>query len=148
MFKDFLSKLAAPAATLDAGDARLALAALLVRVARSDADYSTEESAQITQILAERYDLDNTAATALRAEAEGLEAEAPDTVRFTRQIKDAVAYGDRLSVIEAMWAVALADGSRDTEENALLRLVAGLLGVEDIDSNMARQRIMKRLGLT
>ena len=70
-----------------------------------------------------------------------MEAEAPDTVRFTRAIKDAVPYEDRESVIEALWAVVLADGIRDHEEDAQLRLVANLLGVNDRDSNIARQRV-------
>ena len=44
-------------------------------------------------------------------------------------------------MIEALWSVVLADGRRAKEEDALLRLVAGLLGVEDRDSNMARKRV-------
>ncbi len=122
-------------------DARLALAALLVRVARSDDDYAQAEIDMIDRVMTRRYGLTPFEASALRAEAEALEAEAPDTVRFTRAIKDGVAYEDRLGVIEALWSVVLADGQRDHEENALLRLVADLLGVNDRDSNMARQRI-------
>ena len=73
-----------------------------------------------------------------------LEAEAPDTVRFTRAIKDAVPYEDRMGVIEALWDVVLADGARDDEEDAMLRLIAPLLGVNDRDSNLARQRVEAR----
>ena len=50
-------------------------------------------------------------------------------------------YDDRLGVIEALWQVVLADGTRAYEEDALLRLVANLLGVTDTDSAMARQRV-------
>jgi uncharacterized tellurite resistance protein B-like protein len=46
----------------------------------------------------------------LRAEAEALEAEAPDTVRFTRALKEAVALEDRADLMVALWSVALADG--------------------------------------
>ena len=42
-----------------------------------------------------------------------LESEAPDTVRFTEAIKNAVPYEDRTSVVEAAWQVVLADGVRD-----------------------------------
>jgi uncharacterized tellurite resistance protein B-like protein len=142
MFSDLLRRLTAPDPTpLTHGDARLALAALLVRLARSDGDYAAIEKLQIDRALAHRYGLSDTAATALRAEAETLEAEAPDTVRFTRAIKDCVPYDDRVHVIEAMWFIALADGSRDHAENALLRMVAPMLGVNDRDSNLARQRV-------
>ncbi|KIN71706.1 tellurite resistance TerB family protein [Sulfitobacter guttiformis] len=141
MFADFLKRLTDPApAQLPDSDARLALTALLVRVARSDNHYSEAERARIQNIISKRYDLDTGARDALLADAEALEAEAPDTVRFTRAIKDAVPYDDRLAVVEALWNVVLADGSRAKEEDALLRLVANLLGITDMDSAQARQR--------
>lgn len=142
MLGDLLKRLTAPdPAPLPDTDARLALAALLVRVARTDGDYAAEEAAMIDKILTQRHGLSPFEASALRAEAEALEAEAPDTVRFTRAIKDAVAYEDRLGVIEALWGVVLADGVRDNDESNLLRLVASLLGINDRDSNLARKRV-------
>ena len=79
-------------------------------------------------------------AKALRVEAEALEAEAPDNVRFTRAIKGAVALEDRVALVETLWFVALADGNRDAEEDGLLRLLVNLLGVSDVESAKARQR--------
>ncbi|WP_299292398.1 TerB family tellurite resistance protein [uncultured Tateyamaria sp.] len=142
MFQDLLRRLTQPdPAPIADADARLALTALLVRVARSDNDYSGDERALIDQITQDRYGLTAGDAQALRDEAEAMEAEAPDTVRFTRAIKAAVAYEDRLAVIEALWKVVLADGQRAQEEDALLRLVTNLLGISDPDSAMARQRV-------
>ena len=142
MFADFLKRLTAPDPDpLTDGDARLALAALLVRVARADNDYAAEEARMIEEIAAARYGLDPAAARQLREDAETLEEEAPDTVRFTRAIKDAVPLARRLEVIEALWQVVLADGSRSDGEDALLRLVAPLLGISDPESAMARQRV-------
>ncbi|WP_137702038.1 tellurite resistance TerB family protein [Marimonas lutisalis] len=141
MFADFLRRLTAPQpGQLGDEDARLALAALLVRVARSDHDYAQVEIDRIDRILSTRYDLSPFEAAALRQEAETLEAEAPDTVRFTRAIKDAVPHEDRLAVLTALWQVVLADGSRDMHEDTLLRVVANLLGISDRDSAVARQR--------
>jgi uncharacterized tellurite resistance protein B-like protein len=40
-----------------------------------------------------------------------------------------------------LWQVVMADGHRSDEENALLRLVANLIGVTDKDSALARQRV-------
>ncbi|MDQ7071136.1 MAG: TerB family tellurite resistance protein [Rhodobacterales bacterium] len=145
MFADLLARLSGANTTpLPATDARLALTALLVRAARSDNDYSTVEIARIDAITRARYDLSQEAAETLRADAETLETEAPDTVRFTRDIKNAVPFEDRVAVIESLWQVVLADGSRDKHENALLRLVANLLGVNDRDSALARQRVETR----
>ena len=144
MFKDLLNRLLQPDPALIANDdARLALTALLVRVARSDNDYSLGEQGRIDNIIKDRYGLSNVDTVKLRAEAESMEAEAPDTVRFTRAIKNAIAYDDRLAIIEALWKVALADGQRAQEEDAVLRLVSNLLGVSDRDSALARQKVTK-----
>ncbi len=143
MFGDLLKRLMAPApAPLPAHDARLALTALLVRVAKSDNDYDKREIDRIERIVAKRYGLNTIEATDLRLRAEAVEEEAPDTVRFTRAIKDAVPYEERTGVIEALWDVVLADGRRDEEEDALLRLLANLLGVNDRDSALARQKVI------
>lgn len=145
MFADFLKRLTAPdPAPLPDEDARLALTALLVRVARSDGTFDDTERARIDRIVTARYGLSPFEAVRLRGEGEALEAEAPDTVRFTRAIKDVVPYEERIAVIEALWQVVLADGVRDAEEDALLRLVSNLLGVSDVDSARARQRVEKK----
>jgi uncharacterized tellurite resistance protein B-like protein len=144
MFGDFLKSLLAPSpAPLTTTDARLALCALLVRVARSDENYAPSEIAQIDHVMMTRYGLDASGAADLRQSAESLEQEAPDTVRFTRALKDAVPYDDRIGVIEALWSIALADGARDADEDAVIRLVANLLGITDVESATARQRVTK-----
>ncbi|WP_424933554.1 TerB family tellurite resistance protein [Amaricoccus macauensis] len=125
--------------------ARLALAALMVRVARTDGVYSSEERQRIDRVLSETYGLSASEATALRTDGERAEADAPDTVRFTRVIKDAVPYEHRNSVVEALWRVAAADGI-NADEHGLLRLVANLLGVSDQDSGLARQKALKLYG--
>ena len=144
MFGSFLKSLLEPQAEpLQDDDARLAMTALLVRLARADNEYAAAEIHRITQVIMARYELAEPEAIALRATAETLEQEAPDTVRFTRAIKDRVAYEDRIAVVEALWQVALADGNRDAEEDALLRLVISLLGFTDVDSASARRRVMQ-----
>ena len=45
-----------------------------------------------------------------------------------------------------MWEIAYADGQRSAEEESLVRLVAGLLGVTDRDSGLARQRALDDMG--
>ena len=143
MFRSFLKSFLEPQAEpLYNDDARLAMTALLVRLARADNEYEAAEINRITQVIMARYKLAEPEATALRETAETLEQEAPDTVRFTRAIKDRVAYEDRIAVVEALWQVALADGNRDAEEDSLLRLVVSLLGVTDVDSGSARLRVL------
>ena len=141
MFAAMLRRLLAPNPDrLPPPDAQRALAALLVRVARADGDYVALEKTTIDQTLAAHFGLSPLAAAALRAEGETLEAEAPDTVRFTRALKEAVSLEDRMGLMRALWQTALADGARDAEEDRVLRMVSNLLGLTDVQSALARQR--------
>jgi uncharacterized tellurite resistance protein B-like protein len=66
-------------------------------------------------------------------------------VQFTRLIKAAVPYEERIGVIETLWRIAAADGV-NADEHGLMRLVANLLGVSDRDSGLARQRALRAEG--
>jgi uncharacterized tellurite resistance protein B-like protein len=146
MLKSLLDKLTQPAPQpLQDGDARLAVAAILVRLARADNDYDAAEKRAIDRILAQRHGLSDADAAALRAEAEALEASAPDTVRFTNAVKGAVPLEDRIAILEAAWTIVLTDGERASEEDALMRMIPRFLGISDLDSNLARQRAQKAL---
>ena len=125
MIADFLTRMfgADKPAPLTELDTRLALAALLVRAGKADERYRVEEIAKIDKLLAARFGLNPVEAAKLRADAEAVEHDAPDTVRFTRAVKDGVPYEDRAGVIEALWDVVLADGIRAHADDALMRMV-------------------------
>ena len=144
MFGDLLRQLLAPAPDrLPEPDARLALAALMVRVARADGLYAAEEVDKIDRILMARHGLGPFEAVHLRTQAEELETQAPDTVRFTRALKAAVPVEERTGLLQAFWSVALSDGDRNAEEDQQLRLLTNLLGLTDVDSALARARSQK-----
>ena len=116
----------------------------MIRVARSDDDYSKAELNNITSLISARFKLSNDEANELIKEAELVEEQAPDTVRFTKSIKSAIDFDDRIAIIEDLWSVVLTDSFRDTNEDALIRTVVSLLGVSDKDSAFARQRAIKK----
>lgn len=150
MFRNLLSRLFAEEHDLDplnSEDAEVAIAALLVRVARADDRYRQAERDRIDQILSRRRGLSAQAASERRSAAEMIEAEAPDTVRFTRHIKGRIALEDRTAIIGAMWEIAYADKDRGADEEAVIRLVSGLLGVNDRDAALSRQDAMDQLGI-
>jgi uncharacterized tellurite resistance protein B-like protein len=147
MLQDLIRRLAGPPARDPLGpeDARLAMAALMVRISRSDGAYADAEKRRIDAMLTTRYGLAPAAAARVRAEAEIAEDGAQDTVQFTRLIKAAVPYEERIGVIETLWRIAAADGV-NADEHGLMRLVANLLGVSDRDSGLARQRALRAEG--
>lgn len=147
MVRDLWRRLSqAGTAPVEAETEQVALAVLMVRLARADGRYSPEESAKIDRILAARYALSPAGAAACRREAEEAETDAPDTVRYTRALKAAVPVEERAALLEALWAVALADGGRDAQEDSQMRLMVPLLGLTDVDSGLARQKVLRRLG--
>ncbi len=147
MLSDFFRRLTTASAggALMPDDSRVALAAVMVRISRSDGGYSDAERRRIEAVLTARYGLAAGEAARIRERAEQAEAEAQDTVQFTRRIKAAVPYEERTGIVEALWRVAAADGI-NAEEHGVMRLVANLLGVTDQDSALARQRALRGEG--
>ena len=121
-------------------DARLALAALLVRVAKSDHTYLASEISLIDKLLAHRFGLNPVEAAKLRATAEKLEHQAPPTQDFTRLIRDAVSYYERLDVLDGLWQVVMADGLEKPEEIEVLELATGALGIAEEDAAEVARR--------
>jgi uncharacterized tellurite resistance protein B-like protein len=145
MISGLLRKLAGEAdAPLTQDESRVAVAALLVLAAQADHTYEDIERAQIERVLAARYGLDPAAAAALRAEGEEAERVSLDIYRFTSRVKKHIPYEERAAVIEAMWRIVLADGVREQHEEALMRRVADLLGLEPRESIEARRRVEGR----
>ena len=120
-------------------NSNIALAALLVRIAKSDSQYDTSEVETIKRVLIKQFKMSEEKSISTIEIAEQMEAEAPDTVRFTRALKNTIPYESRRQIIEGLWQVALADGARDSQEDAIIRLAAKLLGVTDVQSAQARK---------
>ena len=93
MFGTFLKSLLEPQAEpLQDDDARLAMTALLVRLARADNEYAAAEIHRITQVIMARYELAEPEAIPHRYTADTYEQEAPHTVRIPPATKATVAY--------------------------------------------------------
>ena len=125
-------------------DEKIARAAWCVRVAKSDNVYDTSEISSIDRELSQHFSLSIGDAEVLRVQAEKLEQEAPDTVRFTRAIKEKIELEKRREIVETLWKITLADGKREAEEDSLMRLISSLLGITDIESARARQKVTKQ----
>jgi uncharacterized tellurite resistance protein B-like protein len=140
---DFFKRLLRTTAPADlpAEDARSAIAAVLVMAARADGDYGETERSVVEQALTARFGLDAAGAAALRKEGEDAEIESIDIYQFTKAIRAAIAIEDRIGIVEALWSVVLADGTRDPHEDSLMRQLVDRLGLSPMDSAQARQRV-------
>lgn len=131
----------------EAADLRIAVVALLVRAATSDADFGASEKETIRRIASQSFGLPPAELDALIEAATAEEAETLDLHRWAQSIKKAYSEEERIALIEKMWEVVYADGVLDDYEANLLRRVAGLIYVPDRESGEARQRVMSRLGI-
>ena len=104
----------------------LAAAALLIETARSDFIQDAAEQARLTQLLASSLKLGKEEVEALVLSAGKRVDEAISLYEFTRVINDHYSAEQKLRLIDAMWAVAFADGNIDKYEEALIRQVAEL----------------------
>ncbi|KPQ08330.1 MAG: hypothetical protein HLUCCA12_00565 [Rhodobacteraceae bacterium HLUCCA12] len=132
-----------PAATDREIEPDLAVATLLVEAACADGTFDDDERHAVDALLSDMFDLPDPAP--LRQRAEAAQAQAADLVRFTRVVK-ALSHDQRIALIEALWQVVLVDHHRDPHEDALLRHLAPLLGLDDRESAEARLRVMARAG--
>jgi uncharacterized tellurite resistance protein B-like protein len=140
---DFLRRFVAAAenGTPTPEDARMAVAAVLVMAARADVDYADAERVIIDEVLMKRYGLSREEAVVLRKQGEEAEGEAIDLYQFTRAIRTAIPHEDRMSILEALWRVVLADAKRDPHEDSLMRQITDRLGLAPMDSARARQKV-------
>ena len=119
------------AATNDAR--QLASAALLIEVAKADADFSDAERAALLKLLRSTFDLDDEGLTALESLAAERSSDAVSLHEFTRVIVDACEPEERCQLVGLMWQVAFSDDHLDKYEEHLIRKVADLLYVSHSD---------------
>jgi uncharacterized tellurite resistance protein B-like protein len=115
--------------------ARLAAAALLVRVATVDSEMSEAKRERLHGILKSGFGLDDHAAAQLIDDAIAAERSAIDLYQFTRQINDALDDEGRRRIVKMMWEAIYVEGSVNGFEANIIWRTADLLGVS------ARQRI-------
>ena len=120
--------------------AQEATAALLVEAALTDGVYADVEAEQIQGLLQAAFDLNADEAKSLLEKGEELAEAAVDHYKFTEKVKFGLSYEDRLTVLEHLWRVAMADGEHCAYEEALIRKITPLMGLNDRDRAAARQR--------
>jgi uncharacterized tellurite resistance protein B-like protein len=128
-FDQFIASRPDETAPARADRARLAAAALLVEVMRSDASFSGEERAAVLEAVRRKFGLDPEAARQLVELAEAEARDAHDTYQFTSKINAGFSAEQKLGLVEELWRVAWSDATLHRHEEHLIRRVADLLHV-------------------
>ena len=125
-----------------------AIAAILVRAAKTDNEYTESEKKLIDHLLANNLNISQEDARLLRLQGQELEMEINDNVQLTRIIKQDIPYEDRHQLIEQLWSIVLDDNNRTPEENKLMRVLTHLLGISDVNSAKARSKVLNKKTLS
>ena len=125
-----------------------AMAAILVRAAKTDNEYTESEKKLIDHLLANNLNISQEDARLLRLQGQELEMEINDNVQLTRIIKQDIPYEDRNQLIEQLWSIVLDDNNRTPEENKLMRVLTHLLGISDVNSAKARSKVLNKKNLS
>ena len=122
----------------DRPDERLALAALLVHVARVDGRVAGRERARLAGLIGRHWAIGAGEAQALMARAEELEAEAGGVPGLIDRLGRGASPADRRWLLAAAYEVARSDGPVQEFEDDLVWRLGQLLGFEDADIGAVR----------
>ena len=112
---------------------RMAVAVLLMEVARSEDGISEEERQTIHRIIEAQHAISPGQAREIIEVAERDAEQATSLHPFTRLIVDECSLEERTEVVRMLWEVSFADGHAGSHEQHLVRKVAGLLHVPHRD---------------
>ena len=121
--------------------------ALMVEAALADGTVAADEAALTANVIAQQFDLSAEKARQMTNEAIEQGKERVELYSLLRRLREQSDYEERLGVLEMVWMVVLADGRLDHIEAQLMRRLAGLLFVSDVDSGLAAQKAKSNLGL-
>jgi uncharacterized tellurite resistance protein B-like protein len=108
---------------------QLASAALLFEVARADFDISASERDLIHQVVQHQFQLSDEETGQLLSLAEEETEQATCLFGFTSVVNEQFSVEEKISVMEMLWRVALADERIEKHEQHLMRKLASLLHI-------------------
>jgi len=111
----------------------------------ADGELDDTERAQVARILSAQPGLDAARVDSLIDDAVASHETRVEIHSLTRAIRGETEPEDRIAVLEMAWMVVMSDGEVHEYEAQLMRRLAGLLYVDDIESGRAAKRARARL---
>ena len=119
---------------------------LLVHAAKIDENYTEKEKKIILSALAELYNKSEDELIKVLAQAEKLENQSNQILKFTKAVKN---YDKkfRLKVLETIWKIIYSDGVSDIYESNLMRRLSSLLYISDRENGEIKKKLLVNLNL-
>jgi uncharacterized tellurite resistance protein B-like protein len=125
---------------------QLAAAALLFEIVRADGEVKAEERTVMQAAVQSTFGLAAERTQELMALAENASRRAVSLYEFTQVVDESFTAEQKKRVVELLWLVAFADGTKDPLEEHLVRKIAGLLHVPHPDFIDAKIRARETRG--
>ena len=122
----------------------LLVAALLIRAAKMDENYTSIEKEIIKKALIDINEINADQADELVNLAEKKEDTSNQLIEFTKEIKK-YSMDYRLKIIEVIWKIVYSDGISDNYETNLIRRICGLLYISDKDNGIVKKKVQDEL---
>ncbi len=148
MFK-FLEKLInedADQKQVDERDLMVATAGLFLEMVYADFEIHPEEEKQLTDALSNLFDLSQEEINQLLNEAKQTRDQRQDIWQFASLIKDHLERDQRLQILTNLWRIVFADGRVDKYEDALMRKITNLLGLDHSEMIETKLRVKNEVG--
>ncbi len=123
---------------------QIATAVLFLEMAFADFEIDPQEELEITNTLQRLFNLEAGQVEYLLKEAKAKRSEAHDIFRFTNLLKGHYTREERIRILEMLWLLIFADGRVDKYEDALIRKITTLLGLEHSDMIQAKLTMRAR----
>ena len=128
-------------------DLKLAAATLMFEMVRSDGKVAQTEIAAMGEILRQQFSIPPEDIDEMIELAQNTSDNSVSMQGFTSKICGKWDNAKRVKLLEYLWVIALADQSVDAHERHLMRKVAGLLYMTEIQIVQAKENATAHLGL-
>jgi uncharacterized tellurite resistance protein B-like protein len=119
----------------------ISTAVLFLEMAYADFDISSEEETHMIEILHELFNLDSDEIDELINTAKESRSDRPDIWMFTDLLKTHFNREQKIRILENLWRLIFADGRIDRYEDALIRKITTLLGLEHGDMIQTKLKV-------
>lgn len=124
---------------------RLASAALMFELLKTDRHIDERETEMMRQVLQQTFALQDSCVAEIIALAEEEANQAVSLYEFTSLVNEAYAYEDKVLLVENLWRLALADQHLDKYEEQMIRKTADLLYVSHSDFIRTKLKVRDEL---
>ena len=120
------------------------LCGLMIEAANSDGKIDTIEIEKINNSLIKTFKEDEKQVNTVLEMAIKNKNNSKSLFFYTSKINKNYSYEKKLLLIEILWEIVLSDGQIHDYETSIIRRLAGLLYISDVDSGNARKRALNK----